>query len=176
MQQPVGAHVQEKSELVGLPARARGLVGSREALHVFNQVLGGPARAEHLLVERLAATGEAGDDEARVRAEPRGLYAGDEFALPAPLAGLVGQLMKTTHAGLMFGSMRLALCSPGRCNLEKLGVDSKADDVVAAHRFQLDQRRLAAILAVRAHQDRYLGPMFADAADDMAEDLGNLRP
>jgi hypothetical protein len=54
VQQPVGAHVQEAAELVGLPARARRLVGARPALHVLDQVLGA-ARTEHLLVERLAA-------------------------------------------------------------------------------------------------------------------------
>ena len=83
--------MQEESELVCLPARARGLVGSREALHVLDEVLGGPACAEHLLVERLAPTGEAGDDEACVRAEARGLYTGDELAPAAPLAALVEQ-------------------------------------------------------------------------------------
>src|SRR5262245_11828792 len=176
MQQPIGAHVQEESELVGLPARAGGLVGSRKALHVLDQVLRRPTCAEHLLVERFAAAGETGDDEARVRAEPRGLYASDEFALPAPLAGLVGQLMKATYYRVAFGSSRLALCAPGRCNLEKPGVNGEADNVVAAHRFQLGQCRFAAILGVCAYQDRHLGPMLADAADNMAQDLGDLYP
>jgi hypothetical protein len=36
VQQPVGTHVQEEAELVGLPARARRLVGARAALHVFD--------------------------------------------------------------------------------------------------------------------------------------------
>jgi hypothetical protein len=72
-----------------------------KALHVLDQVLGGPACAEHLLVECLAATREAGDDEAGVRAEPRGLYAGDELALLAPLAAPVGQLMEATYDGLV---------------------------------------------------------------------------
>src|SRR5262245_49848263 len=135
MQEPVGAHVQEEPELVGLPARAGGLVGSRKALHVLDQVLGGSACAEHLLVERLAATGDAGDDEARVRAEAGGLDAGNELALAAPFATLIGQLMEATYDRLMFGSARLALRAPGCCNLEELGVNGEADDVVAAHRF-----------------------------------------
>ena len=101
MQQPVGAHVQEEPELIGLPARAGGLVGTRPALHVLDQVLGGPARTEHLLVERLAATREAGDDEARVCAHGRGLDAGDKLAPTAPLAALVGQLMEAAHDGLL---------------------------------------------------------------------------
>jgi hypothetical protein len=46
MQQPVGAGVQEQPELVGLPARARRLVGAREALHVLDQVLGCPIGPE----------------------------------------------------------------------------------------------------------------------------------
>jgi hypothetical protein len=89
------------------------------------QVLGGSACAENLLVERLAATGKAGDDEARVRAEASDLYASDELAPVAPLAALIGQLMEATHEGLVFGSARLALCAPGRCNLEKLGIDDR---------------------------------------------------
>jgi hypothetical protein len=80
MQQPVGTHVQEEPELIGLPARARRLVGSGEALHVLDQVLDGPASAEHLLVERLAAPLEVGDDEARVAAQVGRLDAGDELA------------------------------------------------------------------------------------------------
>lgn len=80
MHQPVGAKVPEQPELVGLPARARRLIGAREALHVLDQVLGIAACAEDLLVERLAVTFEAGDDEADVGAECGRLDAGNELA------------------------------------------------------------------------------------------------
>ena len=174
MQQPVGTHVQEEPELVGLPARARRLVGSREALHVLDQVLGGPARAEHLLVERLAAALEVGDDEARVGAQVRRLDTGDELARAAPLAGLVGQLMEAAHRRLHPRAALLALLAPGRGDLEELGVDGEAEDVVAAHGFQQRQRGLAAIVAVAAHQDLDVGPVLADAADDVTQDLRHL--
>ena len=174
MQQPVGAHVQEEPELVGLPARAGGLVGSRPALHVLDQVLGVAARAEHLLVERLAAPFEVGDDEAHVSAHGRRLDACDELARPAPLAGPVGQLMEAAHRRLPLRAPHVALGAPGCRDLQQLGVDGKADDVVAAHGFQQRQRGLAAIVAVAPHQDLDVRPMLADADDDVAQDLGYL--
>ena len=62
-----------------------------------------------------------------------------------------------------------------RCgDLEELGVDGEAEDVVAAHGFQQRQRGLAAIVAVAAHQDLDVGPVLADAADDMTEDFRHL--
>src|SRR2546427_9235760 len=73
MQQPVGSHVQEQAELIGLPARAGGLVGARVELHVLDQVLHAPARAVHLLVKKLSSTLEVGDDEAHVLAHVGGL-------------------------------------------------------------------------------------------------------
>ena len=63
--------MQKEPELVGLPPLAGGLVGPRPALHVFDQVLGAPARAEHFLVERLASAFEVGDDEANICAQSR---------------------------------------------------------------------------------------------------------
>ncbi len=53
VQQPVGAHVQEEAELVGLPAMTGRLVGTRVQLHVFDQILHAAARAVDLLVEVL---------------------------------------------------------------------------------------------------------------------------
>ncbi len=53
MQQPVRAHVQEQAELIGLPARARGLIRARGTFHVLNQVLDGAALAVEPLVEML---------------------------------------------------------------------------------------------------------------------------
>src|SRR5438270_7863426 len=84
MQQPVGSHVQEEPELIGLPARARGLVGARVEFHILDQVLHAPARAVHLLVENLSSTFEVGDDEAHVGPHVCRLDAGDDLALLAP--------------------------------------------------------------------------------------------
>ena len=172
--QALGTHVQEEPELIGLPARARRLVGSREALHVLDQVLDGPARAEHLLVERLAAPLEVGDDEARVAAQVRRLDTGDELARAAPLAGLVEQLMEIAvpSASSTNGAHRIACATAPRS--QELGVAGEAEDVVAAHGFQQRQRRLAAIVAVTAHQDVDFGPVLADAPDDMMKNLRHL--
>jgi hypothetical protein len=46
----------------------------------------GPAGTEHLLVERLAAPFEVGDDKAKVGAQWRRLDAGDELARATQLA------------------------------------------------------------------------------------------
>jgi hypothetical protein len=48
MQEPVGTHVQEEPELIGLPAVAGGLVGARVELQVLDQVLGSAACAVDL--------------------------------------------------------------------------------------------------------------------------------
>ena len=114
MEEPVGTDVQEQPELVGLPARARGLVRAREAFHVLDQVLGIATCAEHLLVERLAPTFEAGDDEADVGSKSGRLDSGDELARAAPLARPIGKLVEAAHRRHPSRSAQVALFTPGR--------------------------------------------------------------
>ena len=91
--------MQEQAELIGLPTRAGGLVGTRVELHVLDQIFHAPALAIDLVVEMLGAAGEIGDDEACIGAERRRLDAGDHLVRPAPGARLVLELMEAAHGG-----------------------------------------------------------------------------
>ena len=71
--------MQKEAELVGLPAVAGSLVGSRVELEVLDQVLHPPARAVDLLVKHLAPAGQVGDDEAHVGTERGRLHMGDDL-------------------------------------------------------------------------------------------------
>ncbi len=82
MQQPVGAGMQEEAELVGLPTVARRAVGLGVELVVLDHVFHPPAGAVDLLVERLGAAAQVGDDEADVTALGGSFHAGDDRALP----------------------------------------------------------------------------------------------
>src|SRR6202140_4890170 len=66
--QPVGGGVDQEAELVGGGLGARGAVGGKVQLVRLDQVLGLPARAIYLLVERFRQAREIGDDEAAVGA------------------------------------------------------------------------------------------------------------
>src|SRR5262249_56979095 len=113
MQEPVRTHVQEQAELVGLPARARGLVRARAELHVLDQVLHAPARAVDLLVEMLAPACEVGDDEARVGAELGRLDAGDHLLLARPGLRRVLNLMEAAYPANARLPAPAALLAPG---------------------------------------------------------------
>lgn len=117
--------MQEQAELIGLPARARRLVGAREALHVLDQVLGVATGTEHLLVERLAATLEARHDEADVGAECGRLDAGDELARPAPFARLIAEPVEAAHGRLELRAAPIALLAPRRAISSSLELIAK---------------------------------------------------
>jgi hypothetical protein len=62
--QPVGSGVEQQAELVGGRLAARGAVGGEVELVRLDQVLGLPACAIDLVVERLGQARQVGDDEA----------------------------------------------------------------------------------------------------------------
>ena len=66
------------------------------------------------------------------------------------------------------------MAAPGHRDLQELGVDGEAENVVAAHRFQQRQCGLAAIVAVSAQQNLNVGPVLADTANDVAQNLRHL--
>ena len=82
VQQPVGAGVQEESELVGFPAVAGGAIGLGVEFVVLDHVFHFAAGAIELLVERLGLAAQVGDDEADVAALRGRLDTGNDLALP----------------------------------------------------------------------------------------------
>ena len=67
-----------------------------------------------------------------------------------------------------------AMIAPRRRDLQELGIDGEAEDVIAAHSFQQSQRGLAAIVAVTTYQDLDFGPVLADAADNVTKNFSHL--
>ena len=82
---PIGAGVQEQTELVGGGRGTRGTVGGEVGFPGLDVVFRLAASAVEILVEgAAAAVGEGGDDEACIGAVAAGLDAGDDAADPAP--------------------------------------------------------------------------------------------
>ena len=97
MQQPVGGHVQEQTELIGLPPRARRLVRARVELHVLDEILHAPACAIDLFVEDFCPAWQVGDDEAYVAALLARFDAGDDLAGLAPAGCGIAGLEEAPH-------------------------------------------------------------------------------
>ena len=101
-------------------------------LHVLYKVLSGATLTIDLFVQGLAATGEVGNDEARIGTEIGRLDASNDLVHSAPASGSILELMKATHLVLARGASDIALGEPGRGDLLELLVNGETEDVVAA--------------------------------------------
>src|SRR5216684_1182266 len=137
--EPVGGGVQDQAELVGFGIAAGGAVGSELALVQLDEVLGVSPRAIEGLVKMPGAGLERGDDIAHIQ----------------PLRGC----LDARHEA--------PLLVPAFCAVAK-GLEA-AQLVFARERALHGDRLVAAVMAVATHQDVDLGPMPADAFDDMLE-------
>src|ERR1700730_13144967 len=174
--EPIGGGVQDQAELVGFGIAAGGAVGSELALVQLNEVLGVSPRAIEGLVKMSGAGLERGDDIAHIQPLRRCLDARHEAPLLVPALCTVAKGLEA--AQLVFARERaLHGDRVGRLARQSMKsiVAGEAKNVVNALGFFAPLHRLvAAVMAVATHQDVDLGPMPADAFDDMLEDSADL--
>src|SRR5467141_5032071 len=173
---PVGGGVQDQAELVGFGIAAGGAVGSELALVQLDEVLGVSPRAIEGLVKMPGAGLERGDDIAHIQPLRRCLDARHEASLLVPALCAVAKGLEAAQP--VFAPERaLHGDRVGRLARQSIKniVAGEAKNVVDALGFLAPLHRLvAAVMAVAAHQDVDLGPMPADAFDDMLEDRADL--
>src|SRR5260370_22823377 len=155
---------------------AGGAVGRELTLVQLDEVVGVSPRAIKGLVKMLGAGFERGDDIAHIQRLLSCLDARHEAPLLAPALCAVAKGLEA--AQLVFARERaLHGDRVGRLARQSMKsiVAGEAKNVVGALGFLAPLHRLvAAVMAVAAPPDVDLGPMPADAFDDMLEDRADL--
>jgi hypothetical protein len=143
----------------------------------LNQVLGLPARAIDLLVERLGQARQIGDDKAAVGTLGPSLDAGDDTALDIPALGGVAEIA-------VAADLYSLASNPAQCGIlgqradlaQQHRVTGQPEDVADALALAPRHRLGPAVMAVAAHDDLDCRPAGADMADDMAQHQRLPRP
>ena len=109
--------MQHQAQLVGGSAAELGTVGGQVRVPGFDVVLGLAALAVMLFIQRAgAATGEVGDDKARVGALGAGLNAGGDALQAAATGGTAEELLVATQLALGAGRSMAATGRPSSSN------------------------------------------------------------